>query len=310
MEEENNNKLPFLDVLVERCDSSFLTSVYRKPTFTGLYLSWHSFAPRSRKLNLIRCLFYRALNIYCDSKIEEEFKVIKEIFINNGYPEEVIDDNIKLTVTRLKNKNKTFGPPKCPVYSRLLWVGPAIQSLTEKVASSMYRCYHAVNIRSIFTTRMAFNSTRKDKFPIFKQSLLIYKFECRCSSSYIDRTCQRLEVRIRQHVPRDIITKSQQTSGHSQAMNSAIGEYLLAINSCRTNYQDNYFITVQYYKIHLNVLEAIYMDMDHPSLCSQLSSYILDIFGEILWLDFFSPFCPFNPIYLVYTPFLTILSGD
>ena len=25
MEEENNNKLPFLDVLVERCDSSFLT---------------------------------------------------------------------------------------------------------------------------------------------------------------------------------------------------------------------------------------------------------------------------------------------
>ena len=37
MEEENNNKLPFLDVLVERCD--FLTFVYRKHTFTGLYLS-------------------------------------------------------------------------------------------------------------------------------------------------------------------------------------------------------------------------------------------------------------------------------
>ena len=46
MEEENNGELPFSDVLVERRDSSFLTSVYRKPTFTGLYLSWHSFAPR------------------------------------------------------------------------------------------------------------------------------------------------------------------------------------------------------------------------------------------------------------------------
>ena len=109
MEEENNNKLPFLDVLVERCDSSFLTSVYRKPTFTVLYFSWDSFA---RKLNLIRCLSYRALNICCDSKIEDELKVIKEIFINNGYPEEVIDDNIKLTVTRFKNKNKPFGPLK------------------------------------------------------------------------------------------------------------------------------------------------------------------------------------------------------
>ena len=76
MEEENNNKQPFLDVLVERCDSSFLTSVYRKPTFTGLYLSWYSFVPRSRKLNLIRCLSYRALNICSDSKIEDELKVI------------------------------------------------------------------------------------------------------------------------------------------------------------------------------------------------------------------------------------------
>ncbi len=35
MEEESNGQLPFLDVLVERGDSSFLTSVYRKPTFTG-----------------------------------------------------------------------------------------------------------------------------------------------------------------------------------------------------------------------------------------------------------------------------------
>ena len=82
MEEENNNKLSFLDVLVERCDSSFLILVYRKPTSTGLYLSWDSFALRSRKLNLIRCLSYRVLNICCDNKIEEELKVIKEILIN------------------------------------------------------------------------------------------------------------------------------------------------------------------------------------------------------------------------------------
>ena len=84
MEEENNNKLPFLDVLVERCDSSFLTSVYRKPTLTGLYLSWHSFAPRSRKLNLIRCLSYKVLDIFSDCKIEDELKVIKDLYINNG----------------------------------------------------------------------------------------------------------------------------------------------------------------------------------------------------------------------------------
>ena len=72
MEEEKSNKLPFLGMLVERCEFSFLTSVYRKLVFTGLYLIWDSFAPRSRKLNLIKCLSFRALNICCDSKIKEE----------------------------------------------------------------------------------------------------------------------------------------------------------------------------------------------------------------------------------------------
>ena len=38
-------------------------------------------------------------------------KVIKELFL--------MDDNINLTVTKYKNKNKIFGPSKCPVYFRL-----------------------------------------------------------------------------------------------------------------------------------------------------------------------------------------------
>ena len=162
MEEENNGELPFLDMFVEIRDSSFLTSVYRKPTFTGLYLSWHSFSLKSRKLNLIRCISYRALNICSDCKIEDELKFIRDIFINNGYPEEVIDD-------RFKNKNKIFGPPKCSVYFRIPWAGSASQSFAERIASSVYRCYHAVNLRPIFTTRTAFNSTHKDKLPIFKK---------------------------------------------------------------------------------------------------------------------------------------------
>ena len=36
-EKEENNSLPFLDVLVEMSGAGFLTSVYHKPTFSGLY---------------------------------------------------------------------------------------------------------------------------------------------------------------------------------------------------------------------------------------------------------------------------------
>ena len=37
VEEERDGKLPFMDVLVERVTDGFQRSVYRKPTFTGLY---------------------------------------------------------------------------------------------------------------------------------------------------------------------------------------------------------------------------------------------------------------------------------
>ena len=105
----------------------------------------------------------------------------------------------------------------------------------------MYRSYHAVKVRSIFSSKTVFSSIHKDVLPISNQSLLIYKFNCRCNSTYIGRTSQRLEVRIRQYVPRSILNRGRLTSGQSLAMDSAIGEHLLAINSCRTNYQDDCF---------------------------------------------------------------------
>ena len=144
-------------------------------------------------------------------------------------------DNINLTATKFRNKNKIFGPSKCPVYFRLPWIGPASQSFAVKVAPSVFRCYHAVKVRSIFATKTAFTSIHKYVVSIANKSLLIYKLNCRCNSTYIGRTSQRLEVRIRQNVPRGILNSGRSTFEHSQAMDSAIGEHLLTTNSCRTN---------------------------------------------------------------------------
>ena len=40
LEKENNSTLPFLNVLVYKETSAFLTTVYHKCTFTGLYIRW------------------------------------------------------------------------------------------------------------------------------------------------------------------------------------------------------------------------------------------------------------------------------
>ena len=47
---EQNNRLPFLDILIEHKNNSFSTSLYRKPTFTGLGLKFNSFTPFYIKL--------------------------------------------------------------------------------------------------------------------------------------------------------------------------------------------------------------------------------------------------------------------
>lgn len=68
MEEECDLFLPFLDVLVEWKDVFvFITSVYRKPTFNGLYTNWNSFVPKSQNLNLIPTLAHQVLMMYSPS---------------------------------------------------------------------------------------------------------------------------------------------------------------------------------------------------------------------------------------------------
>ena len=53
-EYDKDNKLPSLDVLVHKEDTGFMTNVYRKPTFTGLYTRFGSFSARKQKF--IKCL--------------------------------------------------------------------------------------------------------------------------------------------------------------------------------------------------------------------------------------------------------------
>ena len=192
-----------------------MTSIYRKPTCTGLYLSWDSFTPKSRNVNLIKCLRFRALMICSDCKIKDELKIINNIFADNGYPEDLTTKVINQTISNF-NSNKEFGPPKCPVYLRLPWIGLVGQTLANKIKLAITRCFNAVKVRTIFTTIPVLRSAQKDVLPIPEQSYAIYKYQCWCAASYIGRTTQKLSVRINQHVPRGIRSIFKTTSGLSQ----------------------------------------------------------------------------------------------
>ena len=53
-EQENNNRLPFLDVLSIRDDEKINSTVFRKDTYNDLYLHWNSFSPISWKRRTLK----------------------------------------------------------------------------------------------------------------------------------------------------------------------------------------------------------------------------------------------------------------
>jgi len=90
VEKEQNNSLHFPDVLVEKDGTRFLTCIYRKPMFTGQYIRWNSFSLKTRKISFIKSLVNRALMICSKTKLGAELDRIKQLFIENGYPANVL----------------------------------------------------------------------------------------------------------------------------------------------------------------------------------------------------------------------------
>ncbi|BHF80575.1 hypothetical protein SprV_0702370300 [Sparganum proliferum] len=93
MEAENNNQLPFLDVLVHRKPKGHIkTTVYRKATNTRQILSYHSKHPLCHKRSCVRTLYSRA-ETHCSEPDDRrtELRYLQRLFMANGYPRYFIE---------------------------------------------------------------------------------------------------------------------------------------------------------------------------------------------------------------------------
>ena len=202
-EKKSNHSLPFLDVLIERHDLEFLTSVYSKPTFTAQYLCWNSFNPQKRKINLIGTLVHRGFTICSKSKLDPELGKICSILLENGYPEHAINLAFKRKLQQLNSK-PAHTVEECPVYLYIPWIGNVSMKFKKQITSAVKRCFFSIEPRVIFNTRQLLPVIKKNVLPSHHHSNVIYQFVCHCDSQYVGRTSQCLEERIEQHVPRSI----------------------------------------------------------------------------------------------------------
>ena len=99
---EFENSILFLDITISRNNSKFTTSVYRKPTFGGVFTNFESFITKYYKYNLHFIMLHRALKLF------SSFELLKITLKNNSYPKDSVDFYFKKYLDKVFIKKKWF----------------------------------------------------------------------------------------------------------------------------------------------------------------------------------------------------------
>jgi hypothetical protein len=213
VEHPQNNSLPFLDVLVRIDGDSLTTTVYRKPTNTGRYLSFDSSHPVSQKRAVVQTLVRRARDI-CQTPedLQCELSKIRRDLTQNGYPQRLIDSCI--------NYNR---PDKLPLEQQILGYAcvPFMPGLSEPLTRVLCKFNVKVVHIPFSPLRSRLQKTRTKCNP-FESTCVVYNIPCRdCNNSYVGQTSRFLSTRIREHRndkrASSALTEHVRATGHSPA---------------------------------------------------------------------------------------------
>ena len=96
IDKEKEGWLRFLDVNIFHENKKFVTKVYRKKTFSGVYSNFKTFMPGTDKNGSIKSLWSWCFSLCSDfTKFHHEIDKLKSLLYNNSYPRDLVDKCIK-----------------------------------------------------------------------------------------------------------------------------------------------------------------------------------------------------------------------
>ena len=281
-ESEENGRLPFLDVSVSREKDRFVTNVYRKPTFSGVFSNFTSFLPDRYKIGLICTLLFRIFRISSDfSKFHVETKRLKDILLRNGYPSSLID---RLTRTFLSKvfqvKNVVSTVPKQELCIFLPFLGPQSLRLRSRLQNYVNSCLPTCDLRIVFKceTRLSSFFRYKDRVKKALRSMVVYRFKCDgCNSVYIGKSIRHLSVRVAEHVGvsaltgKDISTQPSAICDHLRFTECGASRHSLDEFAILASASNNYALEIK---------ESLMIHRDKPLLNANIASTQLYLFDN------------------------------
>ena len=275
---EQNNSFSFLDVKICRENDRFTTSIYRKPTFSGVFTHFDSFIPTSYKQGLVNTLIFRCFKI-CSSyeKIHNEIVSLKDILKHNSYPKNFIDNCIKKFFDKLYVSKKVYQTAE---KKSLLIVLPFLGRLSFETRNRLSSC---IKIQLPFCSlKIAYQSKNrfsnlfkfKESIPKYLRSHLIYKFMCSCcNATYYGETKRHLFVRASEHLGITPLTQKRVKNPKK----SAIIDHIL-LEGYNATYDDFSILTTESNEFKLHLKESLLIKRDKPELNRNCYTHPLELF--------------------------------
>ena len=281
VEIESSNSLSFLDVSVSRLNNKFITSVYRKPTFSGQGISFFSFTPFLFKLNAIKTLIFRSYTI-CSSyhAMHSEFDFLRNFFISNGFPSNLISSVISNFLNKRQDpQNFTVSHNDNPVrYYVFPYFGPQSDKLKNELLTLLNKYFTDFSFKIILVNNFKIGSffNYKDRLPLCSRSSVVYKFNCSlCEAMYVGSTSRTLCIRTAEH--KGISSRT----GRRLAVppHSAVRLHTEEVHDAPVRSEDFTILDSSNNPVSLRILESLYIYKMKPKLNETNSAFPLNMVG-------------------------------
>ena len=188
--EDENKSLNFLDTtIVNEGKGKYEFKIHRKDAITNVQVKPTSCHDNKVKYGIFKGFIHRAKSICSEKYLEEELKFLTEVFVENGYNEDILNNiilNYKSSKEkRLKNKNNFVSLPFVP-------------NLSQQLKNVFSKAGFTVMFKSGRKLENILTARNKPKLP--KNSYPgVYKIPCKCKSNYIGNTGKRISSRGNEH---------------------------------------------------------------------------------------------------------------
>ena len=280
LEKENECCLSFLDVNIFREKGKFVTNVYRKKTFSGVYTNFHSFILETYKTGLIKSLLFRCFNLCSDFvKFHHEINILKGILYKNSYPRDFVDKCIKEFWNRVLTRKVVVSTVR---KKDLMIVLPYLGKLSFQIRTRINRVMRNkllhCNLRIVFQTKCKVINflTFKDKIPVFLRSGIVYKLKCGgCNATYYGKTKRHFKIRMCEHLGVSALT-GKRVKGNND---SAIKEHHLFC-SYSSGFDNFSILASNNNDFKVTLMASLLINRDHPPLNKKRHLLPLKLFND------------------------------